>query len=81
MAELGGKVMAGPFYAPVGFLPGRRRTADEWKWAVATFQELAPILDQYGVDLAIEPLNRYETYFLNTLKMRRSCAAKSAITG
>lgn len=66
VAELGGRMIAGPFYAPVGYLPGRRRTAEEWKHAVAMFQELTPVLDSYDVTLAIEPLNRYETYFLNT---------------
>ena len=25
-----------------------------------------PVLERYGVTLAIEPLNRFETYFLNT---------------
>lgn len=65
-AELGGKILAGPLYAPVGYLPGRRRTPDEWQRAVEMFQELSPMLDQYDVSLAIEPLNRYETYFLNT---------------
>ena len=30
------------------------------------FQELSPALDQYRITLALEPLNRFETYFLNT---------------
>lgn len=68
VAELGGKILAGPLYSPVGYLPGRRRTSDEWKRAVAMFQELRPTLDKYEVSLAIEPLNRYETYLLNTAK-------------
>ena len=65
-AEVGAKIMAGPLYSPVGYLPGRRRTADEWKWAVDCYQSLGPVLEQYGVTIAIEPLNRFETYFLNT---------------
>jgi D-psicose/D-tagatose/L-ribulose 3-epimerase len=64
--EMSGSIMAGPLYAPVGFLPGHRRTNDEWRYAVECFQELGPILQKNGVILAIEPLNRYETYFLNT---------------
>ncbi len=64
--EMGGNLVAGPLYAPVGYLPGRRRTRDEWNWAVDCFQQLGPVLDEYDVTLAIEPLNRYETYFLNT---------------
>jgi D-psicose/D-tagatose/L-ribulose 3-epimerase len=65
-AEVGAKIMAGPLYSPVGYLPGRRRTADEWKWTVDCYQSLGPVLTQYGVTIAIEPLNRFETYFLNT---------------
>ncbi len=33
IAEAGAHLLVGPLYAPVGWLPGRRRTADEWKWA------------------------------------------------
>jgi D-psicose/D-tagatose/L-ribulose 3-epimerase len=65
-AEMGGSVIGGPLYAPVGYLPGRRRTQDEWRWAIDCFQQLGGLLDKYAVTLAIEPLNRYETYFLNT---------------
>jgi D-psicose/D-tagatose/L-ribulose 3-epimerase len=65
-AEAGGRMIAGPLYSPVGYLPGRRRTADEWKWAVEGFQALGDALTAHDVTLAIEPLNRFETYFLNT---------------
>lgn len=65
-AEAGARILAGPLYSPVGYLPGRRRTADEWKWAVEAFQTLGPVAAQHGVTLCIEPLNRFETYFLNT---------------
>jgi len=65
-AEAGARLMAGPLYAPVGFLPGRRRTPDEWSRAIEAYQQLGPILDQHGVDIGLEPLNRFETYFLNT---------------
>jgi D-psicose/D-tagatose/L-ribulose 3-epimerase len=67
IAETGGKLMVGPLYSPVGYLPGRRRNADEWKWAVEAFQEVGPVARQHGVTLAIEALNRFETYFLNTV--------------
>jgi D-psicose/D-tagatose/L-ribulose 3-epimerase len=65
-AESGGRVIAGPLYSPVGYLAGRRRTTDEWKRAVDCWQQLGPSLAQHGVTAAIEPLNRFETYFLNT---------------
>jgi len=65
-AEVGATIIAGPLYAPVGYLPGRRRTADEWKRAVEGWQQLGPWAAQHGVTVAIEPLNRFETFFLNT---------------
>lgn len=68
IADSGGKLMVGPLYSPVGYLPGRRRTAGEWQWAVEAFQAVGPVAQQHGVTLAIEPLNRFETYFLNTVE-------------
>lgn len=65
-ADLGATLVDGPLYAPVGYLPGRRRTDDEWKRAVEGYQAVAPSLDANGMTLAIEPLNRFETFFLNT---------------
>ncbi len=65
-AEVGAKIIAGPLYSPVGYLSGRRRTESEWKRAVEGYQALGPTLEECGVTLAIEPLNRFETYFLNT---------------
>ena len=65
-ADVGASLIAGPLYSPVGYLPGRRRTADEWNWAVECYQQLGPVLESHGVEVAIEPLNRFETYFLNT---------------
>jgi D-psicose/D-tagatose/L-ribulose 3-epimerase len=65
-AEAGAKIVCGPLYSPVGYLPGRRRTGDEWKWAVEGFQVVGETLAAHQVTFAIEPLNRFETYFLNT---------------
>ncbi len=66
-AEAGSKLIAGPIYSPVGYLPGRRRNADEWSRAVEFYQSLGGVLARHGVGLAVEPLNRFETYFLNTV--------------
>jgi D-psicose/D-tagatose/L-ribulose 3-epimerase len=66
-AEMGTGIFVGPFCAPVGQLLGRRRTPDEWKRAVDELTALAPILESHKVTMAIEPLNRFETYFLNTI--------------
>jgi len=65
-AKLGGHLVAGPTYSPVGYLPGRRRTADEFQQAAESLRALGDTLRAHDVKLAIEPLNRFETFFLNT---------------
>jgi D-psicose/D-tagatose/L-ribulose 3-epimerase len=40
---------------------------DEWHRGVEGLQSLGDILAQHDITLAIEPLNRYQTYFLNTI--------------
>jgi D-psicose/D-tagatose/L-ribulose 3-epimerase len=65
-ADLGARIVAGPLYSPVGLLVGRRRTAGEWSRAVDAYRSLGPVLEDNDVTLALEPLNRFETYFLNT---------------
>lgn len=65
-ADAGVAMMAGPIYSPVGYLPGRRRTDDEWKLVVEGHQALGDTLAANNVTMAIEPLNRFETFFLNT---------------
>jgi D-psicose/D-tagatose/L-ribulose 3-epimerase len=66
VADAGASLVAGPLYSPVGYLPGRRRNDDEWTWAVEAYNELGPVFKAHGVEVGIEPLNRFETYFLNT---------------
>jgi len=64
--RMGAKAIAGPLYAPVGKIVGRPRTRQEWRWGVSCFKEVMPIAEEAGVTLCIEPINRFETYFINT---------------
>ncbi len=66
-AELGAKLMGGPVYAPNGYLVSRRRTEDEWRWGVECMQGLGDALEEFGMTLAIEPVNRSESLFLCTV--------------
>jgi len=66
-AVLGADALTGPLYSPVGHIVGRGRNEDEWKWAVEALAKAAETAEAVGVDIAVEPLNRFETYFLNTL--------------
>lgn len=66
VADAGATMIAGPLYSPVGYLPGTRRTRDEWQRVVEAYQEIGPVLESHQVHVGLEPLNRFETYFLNT---------------
>jgi D-psicose/D-tagatose/L-ribulose 3-epimerase len=65
-SELGGQLICGPLYSALGVMTGRRRTDEEWKWAVDGLAIAARRGQDLGVVVCIEPLNRFETYFLNT---------------
>ena len=67
-ADLGAHVMCGPLFAGLGVMTGSRRTEKEWKWAVQGLRAAATRAEKRNVCLCIEPLNRFETYFLNTLE-------------
>jgi len=67
-AELGARLVCGPMYAGLGVMTGRRRNTDEWNWAVEGLQKVAQHAEAQQVKICLEPLNRFETYFLNTLE-------------
>jgi D-psicose/D-tagatose/L-ribulose 3-epimerase len=41
------------------------RPEEEWQWAVDSMKECYAFAEQSGVLLGIEPINRFETYFIN----------------
>jgi sugar phosphate isomerase/epimerase len=49
----------------VGKIVPDGRPEDEWEWAVASMQECYDFAERSGVLLGIEPINRFETYFIN----------------
>jgi D-psicose/D-tagatose/L-ribulose 3-epimerase len=65
-AELGARLIGGPLYAPIGYLPEHRPTNEEWNWAIETFKKVGEALDRYQIELSIEPVNRSETFFIRT---------------
>jgi D-psicose/D-tagatose/L-ribulose 3-epimerase len=64
--EIGSKIIGGVSYASWGYVSGKPRTDDEWKWSVEAMREIAQYAKQAGdLIIAVEPVNRFETHFLN----------------
>ncbi len=63
---VGARLLVGPLYAALGVMSGRAPSVDEWRWGVDTLRQVSEIADGFDVTLAIEPLNRFEIYLLNT---------------
>jgi len=63
---LGCDVLCGPVCSPLGRLVGRGRSEGDWKWAVEGLRQVGQSAEDLGVTVALESLNRFETYFINT---------------
>lgn len=67
-AALGGDVAAGPFHQPLGEFSGKAPEPDEIERCVEVHKRAAQYAAEQGITLAVEPLNRFECYFLNTAR-------------
>jgi D-psicose/D-tagatose/L-ribulose 3-epimerase len=63
---IGAELLVGPFHSSLGVFSGAGPTPDEWKWGIESMREAAAFAEEAGVTLAVEYLNRFECYFLNT---------------
>ena len=64
--EIGSKIIAGVIYASWGYITGKPRTEEEWKWSIENMREAGEYAKSKGdIILAVEPVNRFETHFIN----------------
>lgn len=63
-SELGGEIVT-IVPSRVGKLVPSSTAEIEWEWAVEGLKEVAAFAKQNNIRVGIEPLNRFETYFLN----------------
>ncbi len=64
-AAAGVQTIVGPYHSALGYFTGSGRTPDEWKWGIESMRATAEYAAKVGVMLGVEPLNRFEVYFLN----------------
>lgn len=71
-AELEVKTLCGPYHSALGVFTGKGPTGDEMKWAADSLREVAHHAQERGVHLAVEALNRFECYLVNSMEQLRT---------
>ncbi len=66
-AELGSPLLGGVLYAPWGEKRPRRTAQENIQNSAASLKKVAEYAEKRNVSLALEILNRYESYFINTV--------------
>ncbi|UWX55273.1 sugar phosphate isomerase/epimerase [Maribacter litopenaei] len=64
VADLGGSVIS-LVPATVGKIIPDATPEQEWEWAVEGVKEIYAYTEDLGLQIGIEPINRFETYFIN----------------
>ncbi|PIB37825.1 sugar phosphate isomerase/epimerase family protein [Maribacter sp. 4G9] len=64
VSDLGGSVIS-LVPATVGKIIPDATPEQEWEWAVEGVREVYKYTEELGVRIGIEPINRFETYFIN----------------
>jgi len=65
---MGSTVICGPMFQTIGQFTGNGATEAELAWAAEALLGVAGKAEAAGITLALEPLNRFECYLINTLK-------------
>jgi len=70
-AAMGASVFTGVTYSALGRRPDRPPGEAEWRWAAEVLGEVARFAEPLGVTVGIEPVNRYESFLVNTAEQGR----------
>jgi D-psicose/D-tagatose/L-ribulose 3-epimerase len=75
-AALGGTVLAGPWFQPLGVFTGEKPSEAELERCAEVHRQIVPIAYAAGITSALEPLNRFEAHLLNTCEQSIAYAAR-----
>ena len=73
---LGGTVMAGPWFQPLGEFSGEPPSETELEHCAEVHRQVLPLMRQAGITAGLEPLNRFEAYLLNTMEQAAAYAER-----
>ena len=80
-AELGGQVLAGPWFQPLGLFTGEKPTETELEHCAEIHRQIVPLAYDAGLLCGLEPLNRFEAHLLNTCEQAIAYAERVAEEG
>ena len=63
---LGGQIVAGPWFQPLGVFTGEKPSEAELDRCAQVHQQILPLMRAAGMTPGLEPLNRFEAHLLNT---------------
>lgn len=66
-ALLGANLLCGPLFQGLGRFTGRAPDVEEWNYAIETIRAVGEYAERHGIRIALEPINRFEMYMVNTL--------------
>ena len=78
---LGAQAMAGPWFQPLGVFSGDPPTETELEHCAGVHRQVLPLLKAAGITPALEPLNRFEAYLLNTCDQAIAYASRIGAEG
>jgi len=73
LSEMGGKILT-VVPSTVGKVVPMASPEEEWGWCVEGLQQCQAHAESVGVRMGIEPLNRFETYFINRADQAQAMA-------
>ncbi len=65
---LGATHIAGPWFQPLGVFSGDKPSEEELAHCADVHRQIMPLMRAAGITAALEPLNRFEAYLLNTME-------------
>jgi len=66
--DVGASVLCGPFHSAHSVFAAHAPTSDEFKWGAEVLHQAGEYAKQGGIVLALEAVNRFETYLCNTME-------------